>query len=139
MTNTAHPLDESLLAELRRRHRLSDEEALKEILPAARLEDFARSFAERQARTWIEHIRKEKARIGGVGDFLQEFKLSTQEGVALLCLAEALLRIPDASTADDFIRDKLAGIDWSAHEKRTGSLFANASVWGLMLTGSIIG
>jgi len=139
MTNTAYPLDESLLAELRRRHRLSDEEALKEILPAARLEDFARSFAERQARTWIEHIRKEKARIGGVGDFLQEFKLSTQEGVALLCLAEALLRIPDASTADDFIRDKLAGIDWSAHEKRTGSLFANASVWGLMLTGSIIG
>jgi RHH-type transcriptional regulator, proline utilization regulon repressor / proline dehydrogenase / delta 1-pyrroline-5-carboxylate dehydrogenase len=128
-----------LLAELRRRHRLPDEEALREILPAARLEDGQRSWAERQARGWIEVIRKEKSTMGGVSDFLQEFKLSTTEGVALLCVAEALLRIPDAATADALIRDKLTGIDWAAHEKRTGSLFANASVWGLWLTGTVLG
>jgi RHH-type proline utilization regulon transcriptional repressor/proline dehydrogenase/delta 1-pyrroline-5-carboxylate dehydrogenase len=128
-----------LRAELRRRHRLPDDDALREIMPAAHLQDSERSFAQRQARSWIEQIRKEKSTVGGVGDFLQEFKLSTIEGVALLCVAEALLRIPDALTADALIRDKLTGIDWAAHEKRTGSLFANAGVWGLWLTGAVLG
>ncbi len=139
MTISDQPSLEFVRRELCRRHRLPDEEALREILPAARLEDAERSFAERQARSWIEVIRKDKSSVGSVSDFLQEFKLSTAEGVALLCVAEALLRIPDAATADDLIRDKLAGIDWAAHEKRTGSLFANAGVWGLWLTGAVLG
>lgn len=70
--------------------------------------------------------------------FLQEFGLSNQEGIALMCLAEALLRIPDAATADRLIAEKLASGDWDAHAGRSSSLFVNASTWGLMLTGRLI-
>ncbi|MBU3672251.1 MAG: L-glutamate gamma-semialdehyde dehydrogenase [Sinobacteraceae bacterium] len=70
--------------------------------------------------------------------FLQEFGLSNQEGIALMCLAEALLRIPDDDTADRLIAEKLAAGDWGAHAGRSDSLFVNASTWGLMLTGRLV-
>jgi RHH-type proline utilization regulon transcriptional repressor/proline dehydrogenase/delta 1-pyrroline-5-carboxylate dehydrogenase len=70
--------------------------------------------------------------------FLQEFGLSNQEGIALMCLAEALLRIPDDATADLLIAEKLAGGDWSSHAGRSDSLFVNASTWALMLTGGLV-
>lgn len=130
---------EEIRTEMRRRHRLDDTTAIEEILHAAKLQDGQRRTAEVQARKWVEEIRREtKGKLGGSADFLQEFKLSTVEGVALLCVAEALLRIPDAATADDLIKDKLGSIDWSEHQRRTGTLFANAGVWGLMLTGSLL-
>jgi RHH-type proline utilization regulon transcriptional repressor/proline dehydrogenase/delta 1-pyrroline-5-carboxylate dehydrogenase len=70
--------------------------------------------------------------------FLQEFGLSSEEGVALMCLAESLLRIPDDATADRLIAEKLAGGGWTAHAGASESLFVNASTWGLMLTGRLI-
>jgi RHH-type proline utilization regulon transcriptional repressor/proline dehydrogenase/delta 1-pyrroline-5-carboxylate dehydrogenase len=70
--------------------------------------------------------------------FLQEFGLSNQEGIALMCIAEALLRIPDDATADRLIAEQLSTGDWSAHSGRSESLFVNASTWGLMLTGGIL-
>jgi len=70
--------------------------------------------------------------------FLQEFGLSNQEGIALMCLAEALLRIPDDDTADRLIAEKIASGQWDAHAGRSGSLFVNASTWGLMLTGKLV-
>jgi RHH-type proline utilization regulon transcriptional repressor/proline dehydrogenase/delta 1-pyrroline-5-carboxylate dehydrogenase len=70
--------------------------------------------------------------------FLQEFGLSNQEGIALMCIAEALLRIPDDATADRLIAEKLSSGDWSAHAGQSESLFVNASTWGLMLTGGIL-
>ncbi len=70
--------------------------------------------------------------------FLQEFGLSNQEGIALMCIAEALLRIPDDATADRLIAEQLAGGDWAAHAGRSESLFVNASTWGLMLTGGML-
>ena len=70
--------------------------------------------------------------------FLQEFGLSNQEGIALMCIAEALLRIPDDVTADRLIAEKLSSGDWSAHSGQSESLFVNASTWGLMLTGGIL-
>jgi RHH-type proline utilization regulon transcriptional repressor/proline dehydrogenase/delta 1-pyrroline-5-carboxylate dehydrogenase len=70
--------------------------------------------------------------------FLQEFGLSNQEGIALMCLAEALLRIPDDEMADRLIAEKLAAGDWDAHAGRSDSLFVNASTWGLMLTGRLV-
>jgi RHH-type proline utilization regulon transcriptional repressor/proline dehydrogenase/delta 1-pyrroline-5-carboxylate dehydrogenase len=70
--------------------------------------------------------------------FLQEFGLSNQEGIALMCIAEALLRIPDDVTADRLIAEKLSTGDWSAHSGQSESLFVNASTWGLMLTGGIL-
>ncbi|MFM7396849.1 MAG: L-glutamate gamma-semialdehyde dehydrogenase [Gammaproteobacteria bacterium] len=70
--------------------------------------------------------------------FLQEFGLSNQEGIALMCLAEALLRIPDDDTADRLIAEKIASGNWDAHSGRSSSLFVNASTWGLMLTGRLV-
>jgi RHH-type proline utilization regulon transcriptional repressor/proline dehydrogenase/delta 1-pyrroline-5-carboxylate dehydrogenase len=71
--------------------------------------------------------------------FLSEYGLSSREGVALMCLAEALLRVPDAKTMDDLIRDKIAPHDWSAHSGASSSIFVNASTWALMLTGRMLG
>ncbi|WP_027014189.1 trifunctional transcriptional regulator/proline dehydrogenase/L-glutamate gamma-semialdehyde dehydrogenase [Comamonas composti] len=73
----------------------------------------------------------------GVAALVQEFSLSSQEGVALMCLAEALLRIPDRATRDALIRDKISKGDWRAHVGRSPSLFVNAAAWGLVLTGKL--
>ena len=73
---------------------------------------------------------------GGVEGLIHEYSLSSQEGVALMCLAEALLRIPDDETRDALIRDKIGGGDWHAHLGHSPSLFVNAATWGLLLTGS---
>ena len=69
---------------------------------------------------------------------LQEFALSSQEGVALMCLAEALLRIPDAATRDALIRDKIGDGQWQQHLGQSPSLFVNAAAWGLLLTGKLV-
>src|ERR1700678_838573 len=75
---------------------------------------------------------------GLVQGLMREYALSSQEGIALLCLAEALLRIPDAGTVDRLIRDKLAPADWASHLGHSPSLFVNASTWALMLTGRLM-
>ncbi|CAM4395967.1 trifunctional transcriptional regulator/proline dehydrogenase/L-glutamate gamma-semialdehyde dehydrogenase [Bordetella tumbae] len=75
---------------------------------------------------------------GGVEGLIQEFSLSSQEGVALMCLAEALLRIPDRATRDALIRDKISRGDWRSHMGGSQSLFVNAATWGLMLTGKLV-
>ncbi len=75
---------------------------------------------------------------GGVEGLIQEFSLSSQEGVALMCLAEALLRIPDRATRDALIRDKISHGDWRSHMGESPSLFVNAATWGLMLTGKLV-
>ena len=79
-----------------------------------------------------------KTRSSGVEGLIHEYSLSSQEGVALMCLAEALLRIPDAATRDALIRDKLAPGDWRAHVGHSPSLFVNAATWGLVLTGRLV-
>jgi RHH-type proline utilization regulon transcriptional repressor/proline dehydrogenase/delta 1-pyrroline-5-carboxylate dehydrogenase len=81
---------------------------------------------------------KSRARGSGVEGLIQEYSLSSQEGVALMCLAEALLRIPDAATRDALIRDKLSPGDWRAHVGQSPSLFVNAATWGLVLTGKLV-
>ncbi len=79
-----------------------------------------------------------KTRSSGVEGLIHEYSLSSQEGVALMCLAEALLRIPDAATRDALIRDKLSPGDWRAHVGQSPSLFVNAATWGLVLTGKLV-
>lgn len=94
----------------------------------------------RQARkTATDLIAKLRARRSGglVETLLQEYALSSQEGVALMCLAEALLRIPDAATRDSLIRDKIGQGDWQRHVGESPSLFVNAATWGLLLTGKL--
>ncbi len=81
---------------------------------------------------------KSRSRSSGVEGLIHEYSLSSQEGVALMCLAEALLRIPDAATRDALIRDKLSPGDWRAHVGQSPSLFVNAATWGLVLTGKLV-
>ena len=88
------------------------------------------------ARTLVLALRS-KTRRGGVEGLIHEYALSSQEGVALMCLAEALLRIPDDATRDALIRDKIATGDWRAHVGQSPSLFVNAATWGLVVTGRL--
>jgi RHH-type transcriptional regulator, proline utilization regulon repressor / proline dehydrogenase / delta 1-pyrroline-5-carboxylate dehydrogenase len=90
------------------------------------------------ARDLVQSVRQSRQSQGGIDAFMQQFSLSSEEGVVLMCLAEALLRIPDAETADLLIADKLGDKDWADHVGKSDSLFVNASAWGLMLTGRIV-
>lgn len=86
----------------------------------------------------IDAMRRDRRNKSGLDAFLQQYDLSSEEGVVLMCLAEALLRIPDADTIDAMIADRLAAADWGKHLGTSDSLFVNASTWGLMLTGRLI-
>ncbi len=117
---------------------LADEtETVAQLLPLAALSDDASARVSARARAWVEAVRVRHAANIGVESFLEEYDLSTQEGVLLMCIAEALLRIPDTATADRLIRDKLSRGDWQKHLNRGGSLLVNAATWGLMLTGRL--
>ncbi len=86
----------------------------------------------------VTAVRRNKAREGGIDAFLQQYDLSSEEGVLLMCIAEALLRIPDADTADRLIADKITAAKWKEHLGTSESLFVNASTWGLMLSGQLL-
>ncbi|HXC60704.1 MAG TPA: bifunctional proline dehydrogenase/L-glutamate gamma-semialdehyde dehydrogenase PutA [Steroidobacteraceae bacterium] len=91
------------------------------------------------AESLVGEIRAARRVRSGLDAFLLEYSLSSKEGVLLLCLAESLLRIPDAVTADRLIAEKMRAGDWQSHAGDSDSLFVNASTWGLMLTGRIVG
>ncbi len=117
---------------------LGDETAVaRALLPAAILPEAERAAVEASAVRLVERVRAARHG-GGIEAFLQEYDLGTREGVILMCIAEALLRIPDADTADRLIADKLAAGQWAEHLGEAGSLFVNASTWGLMLTGRLV-
>jgi RHH-type proline utilization regulon transcriptional repressor/proline dehydrogenase/delta 1-pyrroline-5-carboxylate dehydrogenase len=117
----------------------ADETARAEaLITEARFDVDQRTRIAALARDLVEHARTVRVRSGGLDAFLHEFDLSTREGVVLMCLAEALLRIPDSDTADALIKDKLSAADWEKHLGKSKSLFVNASTWGLMLTGRLV-
>src|SRR6201996_3497117 len=91
-----------------------------------------------EATALVRAARRSARKQGVVESFLQEFSLSTREGLALMCLAEALLRTPDEDTRDKLIAEKIASADWASHLGQSDSLFVNASTWGLMLTGKLV-
>jgi RHH-type proline utilization regulon transcriptional repressor/proline dehydrogenase/delta 1-pyrroline-5-carboxylate dehydrogenase len=113
-------------------------EVVDALLRAYSVSPEARARIEATARRLVGEVRARRTRGGGLDAFLQEFDLSSREGVVLMCLAEALLRIPDAATADRLIRDKIVEADWTAHLGKSDSLFVNASTWALMLTGRVM-
>ena len=90
------------------------------------------------ARKLVSSVREKRTRASGVDALMHEFSLSSEEGVALMCLAEALLRIPDSQTADRLIADKISKGDWSKHLGESSSLFVNAATWGLLITGKLV-
>jgi RHH-type transcriptional regulator, proline utilization regulon repressor / proline dehydrogenase / delta 1-pyrroline-5-carboxylate dehydrogenase len=132
------PAATPLRAAVRDRARIDETEAAARLLDAAELPAEMRVRIGLRARRFVVAVRRERRGKGGIDAFLHEYALSSQEGVALLCLAEALLRIPDAGTIDRLIRDKLAGPDWQSHLGHSDSVFVNASTWALMLTGRLL-
>jgi RHH-type transcriptional regulator, proline utilization regulon repressor / proline dehydrogenase / delta 1-pyrroline-5-carboxylate dehydrogenase len=119
--------------------RREDEQAVvQRILPQARMPDDVTAAAEALARRLVTQVRAERSGASGVDALMREFSLSSQEGIALMCLAEALLRIPDRETADRLIRDKIGRGDWKAHLGNSPSLFVNAAAWGLLITGKLV-
>ena len=123
---------------IRKFYRADETEVLEYLLPLADIGVQARSRAWEKARQLVVNIRQAQVGKGGVDALLNEFSLSTEEGLVLMCLAEALLRVPDKHTADRLIRDKLSNGDWSSHLGNSESLFVNASAWGLLFTGKLV-
>jgi len=126
------PLRRAITAAYRR----PEAECVTTLLDQATLPDALRDDVARTARKLVETLRG-KRRGTGIESLLQEYALSSQEGIALMCLAESLLRIPDADTRDALIRDKIAGGDWKSHVGGGRSLFVNAATWCLALTGKL--
>lgn len=117
-------------------YRRPESACLPFLIEQATLPPAVAAAARETARKLITALRA-KPPGRGVEGLIHEYSLSSQEGLALMCLAEALLRIPDAGTRDALIRDKLAGGDWQAHLGNSPSLFVNAATWGLLITGRL--
>ena len=125
-------------AQMRDLHRAPEPEVMTRLLPAATLDAAMRDAVEGRALGLLADLRAAQGE-GWVNRFLHQYRLNTQEGVALLSLAEAFLRVPDAETADLLIRDKIGGADWAAHSGKSDSLLVNSATWGLVLTRAVVG
>ena len=121
---------------LRQAYRPDENEVVRERLAQAKLAASQQGEASAIARTLVKAVRSHKA--AGLDAFLQAYDLGSDEGIALMCLAEALLRIPDAETADDLIADKLSGPDWAEKLGDSRSTFVNAATFSLLLTGKVL-
>ena len=137
------PLPErsALREAIARATRLPEAQALAPLLAAARMNAAQAARTDALARQLVTGMREgpqQSGRAGRVQSLMQAYALSSEEGVALMCLAEALLRIPDAATRDALIRDKIGQGDWHQHVGRSPSLFVNAASWGLLLTGKLV-
>ena len=127
-----------LRAAIREHHRSDEAERVRDLLARLDGSEESRGRIEARARRLVEAVRRERLGRGGLDAFLHEYGLSSQEGVLLMCIAEALLRVPDDLTQERLIRDKLSAADWDRHVGRSTSLFVNASTWALMLTGRLV-
>ncbi len=145
MTHTRTPFDyalarpqDQLRAAITRATRVPEADAVRALLPLATLGSEARQRAQALARDLAGKVRAERRDATGADALMHAFALSSEEGVALMCLAEALLRIPDAATADALIRDKIGHGDWRAHAGLSDSMFVNATCWALVVTGKLV-
>src|ERR1044072_5679817 len=136
------PLDSSadrpIALAINRNYFGDEEQIVQSLANAARLSDAQREKVATRAHTFVEGVRSHQSKRTGLDAFLRKYDLSSQEGVILMCLAEALLRIPDDATADKLIADKIAAGDWASHFGDSESMFVNSSTWGLMLTGRLV-
>jgi RHH-type proline utilization regulon transcriptional repressor/proline dehydrogenase/delta 1-pyrroline-5-carboxylate dehydrogenase len=125
-------------SELRRLHRAPEPEVLKPLLRDAALDADSRGRVERRALAMLGELRAAQSS-GWVNQFLQEYRLNTSEGIALLSLAEAFLRVPDPETADQLIADKLGTADWRSHKGKSHSALVNSATWGLVIGRALVG
>lgn len=112
--------------------------AVSLLLEKAKFDRETANQVDQRARSLVRSVRDRKQDRGLLDAFMQEYDLSSEEGVILMCLAEALLRIPDDETAEKLIADKLSDADWESHLGKSASVMVNASTWGLMLTGKLV-
>jgi len=125
-------------AAINRRFLADETECVRELAAFARLDPATKVEVRKLAVSLVDAVRANRTRKGGLDAFLRQYDLASREGVILMCLAEALLRIPDADTADRLIADKIAAGNWADHLGDSDSLFVNASTWGLLLTGRLV-
>ncbi|RUX48746.1 bifunctional proline dehydrogenase/L-glutamate gamma-semialdehyde dehydrogenase PutA, partial [Mesorhizobium sp. M7A.F.Ca.CA.002.09.1.1] len=131
------PALDAIRQQIRANYLPDEDEAVKRLAEATGLSGKDRKAISARAADLVRAVRgSSDPRLMEV--FLSAYGLSTKEGVALMCLAEALLRVPDTETMDDLIADKIAPHDWSAHSGGSSSIFVNASTWALMLTGRVL-
>ncbi|WP_289079013.1 bifunctional proline dehydrogenase/L-glutamate gamma-semialdehyde dehydrogenase PutA [uncultured Thalassospira sp.] len=132
------PQPNDIRQQIRDAYRADEEAAVERLIEKARLSPEQTARVQSRAYQLVANVRKADNGKSGIDALLHEYELSSKEGVILMCLAEALLRVPDAVTADKLIQDKLFDADWQSHLGHSDSFFVNASTWGLMLTGKVI-
>lgn len=116
-----------------------DEEAfVQHLISLSPIDETNQKSIQKNAEQLMATLRAERTKTGGLDAFMFQYDLSSEEGIALMCLAEALLRIPDKGNIDKLIRDKLSSANWRSHMGKSHSIFVNAATWALMLTGKII-
>ncbi|SOD42567.1 trifunctional transcriptional regulator/proline dehydrogenase/L-glutamate gamma-semialdehyde dehydrogenase [Nitrosovibrio sp. Nv4] len=133
-----HTPQSSLRAAIIDAYRRDEAQSLDELMGQINLPPASRYQVQERARRLVTAVRGKRTHASGVDALLHEFSLSSQEGIALMCLAEALLRIPDRETANRLIRDKISGGGWDAHLGHSPSLFVNAAAWGLLITRKLV-
>ena len=129
---------ETLHARISPLYSVDEERWLSELLPLAKPTDSEREAAATQTRQLVEHVRNDGKAVKMVDSLLLEYSLDTQEGILLMSLAEALIRVPDNYTADALIHDKMSVADWKKHLKNDNGFIVNASTWGMMMTGRVV-
>lgn len=120
-------------------YRIDETTCVNDILDKAAYPEGILSTIQAQATRLVRKVREKRLSQSGLDAFMFQYDLSSEEGIALMCLAEALLRIPDKETVDKLIRDKLSEGNWRSHLGRSHSFFVNAATWALMLTGKVVG
>ena len=123
---------------LRAYYRIDEATVVDELISKARFTPAEQARIVDRARPLVQTIRDSRQHSGGIEAFLNTYDLSSREGVVLMCMAEALLRIPDSDTVDLLIRDKIGATDWAGRLGASHSTFVNAGTWALMLTGRIV-
>ncbi|HID82953.1 MAG TPA: bifunctional proline dehydrogenase/L-glutamate gamma-semialdehyde dehydrogenase PutA [Chromatiales bacterium] len=131
-------LHDPLRTEINRNYRADEADVVKSLLEKIHLTKKSQTKIQHSATELVKEIRRRRTMSGSLDAFMHEYDLSSEEGVMLMCLSEAFLRIPDLATADKLIADKIGGADWEKHLGESHSVFVNASTWALVLTGQVI-
>ncbi|MCH9756737.1 MAG: bifunctional proline dehydrogenase/L-glutamate gamma-semialdehyde dehydrogenase PutA [Gammaproteobacteria bacterium] len=129
---------EGLRAVINAQYRKQEQKVITERLKEAELDERDLKTIAAYATQLVEAVREASKQASGIDSFLTEYSLSTDEGIVLMCLAEALLRVPDNKTINLLIEDKLTQADWNVHRAKSNSLFVNTTTWALMLTGKVL-
>jgi RHH-type proline utilization regulon transcriptional repressor/proline dehydrogenase/delta 1-pyrroline-5-carboxylate dehydrogenase len=138
LATEAGPDPDALRQALRAACRRDEVQSVRGVLAQVQHDPEITSQAQALAGRLVQNVRSRRARASGVDALMHEFSLSSQEGIALMCLAEALLRIPDRATADRLIAEKISRGDWQRHLGGSPSLFVNAATWALVVTGKMV-